>query len=98
VIARGLQKGQVMILKHRSVPVWTLGRGNSCALQLNDSTLSNLHAELYHENGCWHIRDKDSRNGVLVNGKKISECEIKHQDVIECGEVAVIFQISKLAS
>jgi pSer/pThr/pTyr-binding forkhead associated (FHA) protein len=88
------RKGQVILLKGHSGPTWKLGRGPDCALHLNDRTLSEEHAELSLNNGVWLIRDLNSKNGTLVNGNRIHEATIKQHDVIEFGEVVVIFHLA----
>jgi hypothetical protein len=59
-----------------------LGREASCEIHLDDPMISRRHAEILYTEGRWWIRDLGSRNGTLVNGKRIdriplpSRCEV----------------------
>jgi two-component system response regulator HydG len=51
----------------------TLGRHRSNTIVLQDRHASRRHAEIYQENGRWHIRDFDTLNGTRLNGEWIRE-------------------------
>jgi len=54
--------------------VYVFGREDGCAIPLQDALVSRRHAELrWHPSGCWVIADLNSRNGVLLNGVRISQ-------------------------
>ena len=60
-----------------------LGRDSSCNVVVsgNLKTISRKHAEIFHENGLYFIRDLGSQNGVFVNQMRIENdttlvCEI----------------------
>ncbi|MFO0804127.1 MAG: FHA domain-containing protein [Gemmataceae bacterium] len=50
--------------------IMTIGRRQSCDIQLDFANISGTHAELSFRNGWWHIKDKGSTNGVKVNGER----------------------------
>ncbi len=51
----------------------TIGRNLKNSIILNDEHVSTYHAAVtINDDACW-IEDLNSRNGVYVNGKKISE-------------------------
>ena len=50
----------------------TIGRDNSCDIQLEHISVSTFHAVITMKNGCYFIEDNNSINGVSVNGKKVS--------------------------
>jgi pSer/pThr/pTyr-binding forkhead associated (FHA) protein len=50
--------------------VMTIGRRQSCAIQLDFANISGTHAELAFRNGVWHLKDMGSTNGVKVNGER----------------------------
>jgi pSer/pThr/pTyr-binding forkhead associated (FHA) protein len=52
---------------------YVIGRGPDCDLQLFDPALSRRHCRLDWSEGQLFVEDLESRNGTLVNGKKISE-------------------------
>lgn len=50
----------------------TLGRGNECDVVIDDAGVSRVHARIYQDPfGRWIIEDLDSRNGVIVDGKRV---------------------------
>jgi adenylate cyclase len=51
----------------------TVGRRESCDICLRFPNVSGLHCELSFREGYWHIRDKNSTNGVKVNGMRVLE-------------------------
>lgn len=53
--------------------ILTLGRQDSCNIQLLDAGVSRQHAQLIQENGCLYLEDMKSSGGTFVNGKRIAE-------------------------
>ena len=49
-----------------------VGRRESCDIVLRFSNVSAHHCQLFVNSGYWYVRDKNSRNGVKVNGVRIS--------------------------
>jgi len=69
-----------------------LGRQGSCEVPVLDSKASRSHAEIYREGSRFLIRDLKSRNGTLVNDKRIQlDEEIKPGDRIRIGDTVVEF-------
>src|SRR5436190_19551533 len=65
-----------------------IGRGEDCDLPINDTSVSRIHAELYAiEGGKYEIVDRDSSNGVRVNGVELKRALLDVGDVIELGDV-----------
>ena len=60
---------QIPLLK-RSLLV---GRRESCDIVLRFSNISAHHCTLSLEGGYWYVKDMGSRNGVKVNGLKVTE-------------------------
>lgn len=56
---------------------YLIGRGPNCDLCLEDPRLSRSHARLDFRRGAWWISDQESKNGVLVNGRRVAECELE---------------------
>ena len=50
--------------------VMTIGRRQTCDIQLDFGNISGTHAELSYRNGVWHLKDMGSTNGVKVNGER----------------------------
>ena len=55
-----------------------IGRGESSTLLINDSSISLNHAKVTMRQGKVYIKDMDSTNGVLVNGKRIPTAKAKN--------------------
>lgn len=55
-----------------------VGRSPDCEFQVDNNYISQIHASFYHEDSCWFIMDKGSRNGTWLNGKKL-ENNIKYE-------------------
>lgn len=49
-----------------------LGRGADCDIQLQESSVSSVHALIEHENGRWYLRDRKSTNGTWLDGRRVS--------------------------
>ncbi len=70
VVIQGPDKGRRFELPG-NVPQ-LIGRSSE-ALPISDNTVSRRHAELTPDKGTWWIRDLDSHNGTIVNGRAIDE-------------------------
>jgi transcriptional regulator with PAS, ATPase and Fis domain len=61
--------------KLRAVPLArgrvVIGRGDACALAIDDERLSREHAEARFDKNGWHVRDLGSRNGTFVDGVRV---------------------------
>lgn len=62
-----------------------IGRSRACQVVLGDDTVSRRHAELRYEDGRWLLRDLGSSNGTYVNGRLVTEAEVRRGDVIHLG-------------
>ena len=62
-----------------------IGRSSACEIVLGDDTVSRRHAELRFDDGRWMLRDLGSSNGTYVNGRFVTEAEIRPGDVIHLG-------------
>jgi FHA domain/Domain of unknown function (DUF1707) len=62
-----------------------IGRSSACQIVLGDDTVSRRHAELRFEDGRWLLRDLGSSNGTYVNGRWVTEAEVRAGDVIHLG-------------
>src|SRR6516162_9480896 len=50
---------------------YTLGRAQTNRIVLKDELCSREHAEIYHSDGRWRIRDLESLNGIRLNGERV---------------------------
>ncbi len=84
VVIHGPDKGRRFELPG-NVPQ-LIGRSSE-ALPISDTTVSRRHAEITPDKGTWWIRDLDSHNGTIVNGKPITERQrLAEGDQIRVGE------------
>jgi predicted component of type VI protein secretion system len=59
-----------------------VGRRESCDIVLRFSNVSAHHCQLNVTAGYWYVRDLNSRNGVKVNGVRVTEKRIDPGDVV----------------
>ena len=71
--------GDPILLLKRALLV---GRRESCDIVLRFSNVSAHHCQLTVVGGYWHVRDLKSRNGVRINGARVSEKRIDPGDVL----------------
>ena len=76
----------------------SLGRGLDNAIVLSDHCASKWHARIFADAGRWRLRDLDSRNGVLVNGRRVrGEVELTSGAEIGFGEIRFRFTAACLS-
>ncbi len=64
----------------------TIGRMESNDICLPHGTVSKEHATIVLEDGHWVVCDIGSTNGTYVNGERVKQCVLKHQDIVHFGE------------
>ncbi len=69
-----------------------MGRRADNDLVLRDEKCSGHHAEIVFEDGGYVLRDLDSTNGSLIDGRKISEVALSNLDIFQVGRVRIRFQ------
>src|SRR5262245_319490 len=71
---------------------FTLGRAPTSRIVLKDELCSREHAEVYHADGRWRLRDLKSLNGTRLNGAPLdSEWELSAGDEFQCGRSQFVF-------
>lgn len=68
-----------------------IGRGSGCEIMLTDPVSSRFHAVVYFEDSCWQVRDSQSRNGTLVNGRKTDHAVLDDSTRIQVGATELQF-------
>lgn len=64
----------------------TMGRAPTNTVVVKDERCSRNHAEVFHSQGKWKIRDLDSRNGTLVTGERLLRDRVLTPgDIIQIG-------------
>ena len=69
-----------------SKPVFSIGRRVGNDLEISGSDVSRDHAEIAREDGGFVLRDRGSRFGTHLNGEPITECPLKHGDLVRLGK------------
>lgn len=65
-----------------------IGHSASCDIKFDDISMSNRHAEIWFEDGEWHINDLDSQTGTFLNNTRIDEVYLLDDgDLIRVGEM-----------
>lgn len=59
-------------------------------LIISEPTVSKIHCMLYSKENKIYIKDNESTNGTFVNNKRITETEVKSNDVIFLGKKGII--------
>jgi len=59
-----------------------VGRRESCDIVLRFPNVSAHHCQLFIDSGYWYVRDMKSRNGVKVNGNRVSEKRLDPGDAL----------------
>jgi pSer/pThr/pTyr-binding forkhead associated (FHA) protein len=69
-----------------------VGRDPGCEIsEQNDPLLSRRHAAFTADARHAAVRDLGSRNGILVNGTKVAEAQLRNGDVVQIGHLQVKF-------
>jgi len=80
-----IKKGEADQQEFSFADSFSIGRDEDCEIQVKDSSVSRVHAEVYFHEGRWWIRDLNSANGTLVDGKKIDRLPLLRSTRIELG-------------
>jgi pSer/pThr/pTyr-binding forkhead associated (FHA) protein len=67
-----------------------IGRADGCAIRLQDTYVSQVHARLAGKNGTWHVEDLGSTNGTYLNDRKVvAPVEVHAGDVVRVGKTVL---------
>lgn len=73
-----------------------LGRDPTCAVRLNDPTISGRHARLAYHHAQWWLEDLHSRNGTWLNGQPVTNAVVLTLgDELRCGGLVFYLTIEK---
>jgi len=61
-----------------------IGR-EGCQIALTDQNISKKHAEIGWAGDAYFVRDLGSANGIVINGKRVSEAKLKAGDIFVVG-------------
>lgn len=77
---------------------WLLGRDRTCAILIPSCNVSRRHAVISHDQKNFYITDIGSKNGTLVNHRRLCPNErqlLRDGDLIELGNLKAEFFVSK---
>ena len=64
----------------------TIGRAPTNKIVVKDERASRNHAEVFHSQGGWILRDLDSRNGTVVDGQRLTgDYPLEPGDIVRIG-------------
>ncbi|RLC23484.1 MAG: hypothetical protein DRH56_07540 [Deltaproteobacteria bacterium] len=88
----GDRRGPLLLMDNRN----TLGRGLSNSVVVGDPQVSKRHAEIGRDDeGKYWIRDLGSRNGVFLNGGKVTgPRRLRDGDLVKLGSTILRFETS----
>jgi pSer/pThr/pTyr-binding forkhead associated (FHA) protein len=66
-------------------PQTIIGRHTSSDLRLPLPDVSRQHCRLVFAEGCWHVYDLNSTNGVFVNNERVEHAVLRHGDLVRLG-------------
>jgi len=72
-----------------------MGRDWECRIVLNDPQCSRVHAEIFHEEDGWWIRDNKSSNGTYVNGQSVEQARLVDGTQVKVGASSFTFNVSR---
>jgi pSer/pThr/pTyr-binding forkhead associated (FHA) protein/tetratricopeptide (TPR) repeat protein len=90
-----LKQKTIQELELASDMVVVIGRGDDCAVKLDDILISREHAEIREDNGRYLVSDMGSANGTFVGTRKITrDQELKDGDVIRISPYTISFRFA----
>ena len=89
IAVSGKPKGTIFALTEKEM---SIGRDTTNAICLNEASVSRRHCLIEEkDDNRFFVRDRESFNGIFVNGTPVSEQEIKHGDLVGIGDVLLFF-------
>lgn len=92
VVASGSKSGQTIQITGSK---FLIGRAEDCHLKPRSELISRYHCAIISEEGYAAVRDLGSKNGVFLNGERVSlESELKNGDRLSVGPLEFIVQFT----
>ena len=93
IVVAGAQVGTALSLK----PCNLLGRAKDVDIVLSGHAVSKRHCEITLGETGASVRDLESRNGILVNGEPVRKTSLHHGDILQVGDVPLLFRCPELS-
>jgi pSer/pThr/pTyr-binding forkhead associated (FHA) protein len=96
IVSRAKRQLRTFALSSQGV---TLGRSAQVDLRLDDPDVSRQHATIRHEEGRYFLQDAGSRNGVIVQGKRLEgEVELQEGAAFDVGPFSLAFHLDEASA
>jgi pSer/pThr/pTyr-binding forkhead associated (FHA) protein len=86
-----IEDGSDVVLLPLAGDLTHIGRSPSSEIVLDDASVSRRHALITRRGDRTVILDDRSRNGVHVNGVRVSEADLQDGDIVVCGHITLRF-------
>src|SRR5262245_59639320 len=73
-----------------------IGRSQASTTKLSDATVSRVHCEIEYD-GNRALLINISSNGTLLNGKSITQQELRHGDLVRIGGTEFRYQVAEVS-
>jgi hypothetical protein len=87
-IRDGFGKGNILVLRDGTL---SIGRSDDNDVSVGDPKVSATHCTLEWKSDRAFVKDCGSRNGIIVNGKKVDEQQLSERDEITLGYTTLQF-------
>ncbi|SDG49470.1 FhaA domain-containing protein [Microbacterium pygmaeum] len=77
------------LLKSRTV----IGRGSDADITISDAGTSRKHVEILWDGERAMVRDLQSTNGTLLNGRKVTEAALAPDSTVTIGRTDIVFRV-----
>ena len=71
----------------------TFGRGDQTSVRVIDDRMSRQHFVVKPAGDGFILQDLKSTNGTFVNGQRVDESTLKHNDKIRAGSTVWVFEV-----
>jgi len=89
IFLSGAQQGRRITVEQAPM---VIGRSPDAAIILDDNEVALRHAVIEHRKDGLHIADLGTMNRILVNGREVRQCWLKHGDEVEIGRTRFLVQ------
>ncbi len=89
-----MESGQ-KVQRHLSADCIIVGRSKQCDISVDDDKLSRNHFMLVRTDGRFEVKDLNSANGLIVNGKRTKKAILTGNDKIVAGKSSFHFMLTR---
>jgi len=76
----------------------TIGRDSKNQISIEHPAVSQRHAKIIHDKQGLQLKDLCSSNGTIVNGERVTACQLAHQDWVVIGKHLIIVDLYETLS